>query len=92
MTTTSVCSGTDDRATTVQRVEEAAANMRWVSDHMQALRRKYLNKFVAVHEGRVVAVADDQDEVFKKLKKAKGLDIGVIAVEYIAEEGTTWVL
>ncbi|MGQ9587237.1 MAG: DUF5678 domain-containing protein [Thermoplasmata archaeon] len=74
------------------RVGKAAANMRWLSDNMPDLRGRYLHKFVAVHEGRILAVADDQESVFRQLKRMKGLDIGVVAIEFITEEGTTWIL
>jgi precorrin-6B methylase 1 len=80
------------RDVAVARVREAAKNKHWVSDHMPELRRKYLNKYVAVDKGKVVAVAGSQDSIFKQLKKNDIRDFGVVVIELITDEGTVWIL
>lgn len=80
------------RDVAVLRVREATANKHWVSDHMPELRREYLNRYVAVDKGRVIAVGKTQDSIFKQLKKIGIRDFGVVIIEYITDEGTVWVL
>ncbi len=80
------------RDVAVARVREAASNKHWVSDHMPELRRKYLNKYVAVDKGHVIAVGASQDSIFKQLKKNGIRDFGVVIIELITDEGTAWIL
>jgi precorrin-6B methylase 1 len=80
------------RDVAVARVRKAAENKHWVSDHMSELRRKYLNKYVAVDKGQVVAVGSSQGSIFKQLKKNGTRDFGVVVIELITDEGTAWVL
>lgn len=80
------------RDVAVARVREAAKNKHWVSDHMPELRRKYLNKHVAVDKGQVIAVGRSQESIFKQLKKNGTPDFGVVIIELITDEGTAWIL
>jgi septum formation topological specificity factor MinE len=80
------------RENAVSRVLEATANKHWVSDHMPELRREYLNKYVAVDKGMVIAVGENQDSIFKHLKKIGTRDFGVVIIEFITDEGTVWIL
>jgi hypothetical protein len=59
---------------------------------MSELRRKYLNKYVAVDKGQVVAVGSSQGSIFKQLKKNGTRDFGVVVIELVTEEGTAWIL
>lgn len=80
------------RDVAVVRVREAAKNKHWVSDHMPELRRKYLDKYVAVDKGQVIAVGCSQDSIFKQLKKNGIRDFGVVIIELITDEGAVWIL
>jgi len=84
--------GASTREVAVARVREAAKNKHWVSDHMPELRRKYLNKYVAVDKGQVIAAGGSQDSIFKQLKKNGIRDFGVVIIELITDEGTVWIL
>ncbi|MBU0685782.1 MAG: hypothetical protein KJ653_08055 [Candidatus Thermoplasmatota archaeon] len=80
------------RDVAVARVREATNNKHWVSDHMPELRRKYLNKYIAVDKGQVIAVSGSQDSIFRQLKKNGIRDFGVVVIELITDEGTVWIL
>jgi len=84
--------GASTREVAVARVREAAKNKHWVSDHMPELRRKYLNKYVAVDKGQVIAAGGSQDSIFMQLKKNGIRDFGVVIIELITDEGTVWIL
>ena len=80
------------RDVAVARVREAAKNKHWVSDNMPELRRKYLNKYIAVDKGQVIAAGGSQDSIFMQLKKNGIRDFGVVIIELITDEGTVWIL
>jgi len=45
-----------------------------------------------VDKGRVIAVGENQDSIFKHLKKIGIRDFGVVIIEFITDEGTVWIL
>ncbi len=54
----------------------------WIARHYRELSRKYANRWVAVHKGRVVAVGDDSGSVERIAQQRTGfLDIPVQLVD-----------
>lgn len=54
----------------------------WIAQHYRGLSRKYSNKWVAVHKGRVVAVGDDSGSVERLAQERTGFpDIPVQLVD-----------
>ena len=43
----------------------------WLADHLDELAAKYPAKVVAIHEGRVVFVADTEAEVYQRVREAQ---------------------
>jgi hypothetical protein len=74
------------------KIKRAAANKLWVLDHMEILRRKYPDKYVAYDRGKVMAVADSSDEIRGMLRKKRISDISVVAIEYVPEQPVIWLL
>ncbi len=42
----------------------------WLADHLDELATKYPGKVVAIHEGRVIFVADTEAEVYQRVREA----------------------
>lgn len=59
---------------------------RWVDRHYKALSLKYPNKWVAVHKGRVVAVADDLGSAKRLAQQRTGTSDVLVQPLY---DGTT---
>ena len=76
----------------VSQIVSASDNNRWISDHMSELREKHLHKFIAVRNGTIVAVAEDQEELFEILKDRESKNISFISIEFIKDKDELWIL
>jgi hypothetical protein len=70
----------------------SAKNKLWALNNMDVLRSKYVNKYVALDNGSVLASGDSPDEVFRELRKKKLKDISTIAIEFVPEDPVVWLL
>ena len=87
----SVCAGGLQREVVVSSLRSALENKRWISDNMAQLRKGFLHKYIAVNDRKVIANANHQKALFDKLKKGN-VDMRVVMVEFITDEGTIWIL
>ncbi len=75
-----------------QKMARSAKNKLWALNNMDVLRSKYVNKYVALDNGSVLASGDSPDEVFRELRKKKLKDISTIAIEFVPEDPVVWLL
>ena len=66
-------------------IERARQNRLWLSDRIETLREKFVNTFVAVDNGKVIASDDDYERLLSLLKE-RSYNINLVAIEYIPEE------
>jgi hypothetical protein len=85
-----ICCNNHDEV--VAQILSASENTRWVSEHMAELRQKYLHKFIAVHNGKVVASSEDQARFFRILRTKEPKNLPTIAIEFITDENERWIL
>lgn len=85
-----ICCNNHDEV--VAQILSASANTRWVSEHMAELRKKYLHKFIAVHNCKVVASSEDQARFFRILRTKESKNLPTIAIEFITDENERWIL
>src|SRR2546426_12020536 len=70
-----------------------SANHEWLDEHRDELRQKYPNKYVAVHQGAVVAADQEFPRLLSAIrKKLANTDPSLAAVEFMSEEQLIWVL
>ena len=74
----------------VQR-EKLRSDYRWISDEQALLQKKYLNKFVAVRNKKVIVAAEDVYALMEELKM-KGLRTDSVAVEFVSEKPLCFLL
>lgn len=72
----------------LSKIEE---DNKWLQQHYNELQEKYPNRFVAIHNKKVVATAKEMDEIIKTVKK-EGLDPASMLIEPIPEKGLTFIL
>ena len=53
----------------LQRLKKAEENRARLETHWKELLHSYLGRWVAVHNGNVVATNDDHSDLFEKLRK-----------------------
>lgn len=75
----------------VRDMELFESNFLFFQLEIDSLRKKYLNKFVAIKDKKVIGSASSIEELTPKLKKA-GVDISKTVVEFVPEEETILVL
>ncbi len=76
----------------VDQILSASENTRWISEHMAELRQKFLHKFIAVHNGKIVASSEDQARLFRILRTKESKNIPMVAIEFITSENERWIL
>jgi len=86
----SICCHNHDEI--VSQILSASENTRWVSEHMAELRQKYLHKFIAVHNGKIVTSSDDQARLFRILRTKESKNLPVMAIEFITSENERRIL
>ena len=52
----------------MQRLKKAEENRAWLETHWKELLHSYLGRWVAVHNGNVVATNDGHSGLFEKLR------------------------
>jgi len=67
------------------------ADYRWISAEEKNLRKKYLNKYIAVKNHAVVLADRNVYTLMNKLR-AKGISVDTIAVEFVSEHPTCFLL
>jgi len=73
-----------------RKMERSAKNKLWAMSHMNELRSKHANKYVALDNEQVLASGNSPDEVFKRLRKKKIDDISAIAIEFVPKDILVW--
>ena len=73
-----------------RKMEQSAKNKLWAMNHMNELRHRYANKYVALDNEEVLASGDSPDEVFKRLRRKKIEDISTIAIEFVPQDVLVW--
>ncbi len=69
------------------------ANHEWLDRHRHELRSQFADKYVAVHQGAVVATDEEFPRLLSRLKeKLAGTDPSLAAVEFMIKEEFAWVL
>lgn len=63
----------------------------FLCEHFTELRKDYLNRWVALLEGRVVVEGESLDEIFSELTR-RGIPLGSVATQFVYPEGTEFIL
>ena len=74
------------------KIDRSAQNKLWLLDHMEMLRSKYPDKYIAYDQGKILAVGESSREVIVKLRRKKVKDTSVVAVEFVSKEPVIWLL
>ncbi|HKZ59139.1 MAG TPA: DUF5678 domain-containing protein [Candidatus Thermoplasmatota archaeon] len=61
-------------------------NHKWALEHSDKLR-KYLDRFVAIDDGRILDVSDDEDEIYRKYGKSHG-----VYIHYVWPPDLVWMV
>jgi hypothetical protein len=72
-------------------LQEFSADMDWIDAELERLRKEYPNKYIAVHNRRVIEADSDLQSLIRKLRE-KNLNPGDIPVEFIAEKPQSLIL
>ena len=74
----------------LSKARKRAENEHWLSEHLDQIRKKYGDSFVAVNDGEIVAHA----KTLKVIRRMLGdrFDPGVCAVGYVFKNEPYWVL
>lgn len=82
-----------DRSEVLEKIQEKQANQKWLQEHMDELRERYPDKYVAVSGKKVALSAKHLPELIQKLnKKFKEKDLTTFAVDLVTKEKVIWVL
>lgn len=68
----------------VLSMKTAEENMVWLQEHFQDLLTTYADRWVAVHEGRVVASDTDRERLLSKLRSDPNFN--VYAIQLVTAE------
>ena len=63
-------------------VSQESKDFAWVSNNLNDLQKKYAGKFIAVSHGKVIAVADNWEDIERRAKQVLTLNESFI-VEFI---------
>jgi len=63
----------------------------YFQQELKNLRKQYPNRFIAVHNGKIIGSEPSFDELKKELEK-KELDVSKVVIEFVPEEETFMVL
>jgi len=72
-------------------IDRAREDRMWFFGMLEKLRKEYANKWVAVHGKKIIAVAEDRDELVEEIKR-KGVDISTVEMQFVTPERLLWVL
>lgn len=67
---------------TLEMLNSSEKDVTWLQKNYSSLQKKYLNKMVAIKDGKIVAVASDIKQLLKKLKKSK-IDASEVIIKTI---------
>ncbi len=67
------------------------ANQEWLVKHYKELTKKYNNMFVAVYNGEVIDSDIDPRRLLSKLKE-RGIDISVVAIDFVTQDPLLYIL
>ncbi len=76
---------------TRRSIEMARDNRLWFLDNLTMLRRRHLNKWVAIRSRRVIAEHRDYKGLVAQLRSALK-DFSDVEIEFVAPEDTQWIL
>ncbi len=74
-----------------QQRENLRADYKWISTQEETLRKKYLNKYVAV-KNKEVLFADDNAYTLIDNLKAKGISVSNTAIKFLSDHPTCFLL
>ncbi len=66
----------------LRHIEKSALDTKWLLDNEEALRSKYLNKYIVIKNQKVVFVADTPEEMVAKTQAA-GEDLNNLLCGYM---------
>lgn len=72
-------------------LEKFQQDNRWLAENYHQLRKKYLNKFIAVKDKKVIDYDTDFNKLIERLEK-KGEDLGRIVIEFMPPEDLILIL
>ncbi len=61
-------------------------NHQWALDHPEKFR-KYVDRFVAVDDGRILEVSDDEHEIYRKYGRSHG-----VYIHYVSPPDLVWMV
>jgi len=67
-------------------------NATWIVANYEQLKTKYNDRWVAVHEGKVLDSASRRMKLWNRLKKAYESQLGEIAIEYVTDKPMEMIL
>ena len=70
----------------LQLIDDMEKNDAWFRKNYIELQSKYGNKFVAVHDGKLLDSGTTLEELTKKLEEKK-IDITLVLVQFVPEKG-----
>jgi hypothetical protein len=74
-----------------QQRENLRADYKWITTQEEILRRKYLNKYVAVKDKKVLLADDNAYKLVDNLK-AGGISVGNTAIKFLSDHPTCFLL
>ena len=81
----------DSNSTLFAQRERLRADYKWISANSESLSQKFLNKYVAVKDKKVVASDEDVYSLLKQIR-ATGKKPDKFAVEYFSEHPVCYLL
>ena len=80
-----------DREKIQKMYTESLSNRKWLAEHYKELTQEYNNMFVAVYNGKVIDFDIDPRKLLKKLKE-RGLDVSIVAIDFITKDPLLYIL
>jgi|GEM_PF-3190924 len=74
--------------TVAEKLRHSTANSQWFYDHLEGLRANavYRDRYVAVSQGRIVAVAKTYPELLERLYNVKPEHVDSVFIERVTAE------
>jgi hypothetical protein len=69
-----------------QSLDRFRADAMYAEEHREELLRKYPERWIAIYMRKVVATAENPDELFRKVEQ-KGIRPGKVVHRYMTEKG-----
>ena len=67
----------------LELLKKSEREIEWLDQNFEMISKEYDQKFVAIKEGKVVAIGTDMEEIIKNLK-AKKIDPSVTLIKFIS--------